>query len=382
MRCGIASAVGEPLKEFISMSESLLNVALLFGGRSAEHDVSILSARSIRDSAPKQRFAIVPICIARDGRFLGPEASERVLSGNEKAAHGDPEFSFDRWSREARIDVVFPIVHGTFGEDGTLQGYLEILGLPYVGSGVTGSAVGMDKWMMKYAFAAAKLPMVEAVPVSEWDWENDRDRILRTVQNTLKLPYFVKPANAGSSVGVSKVKKFDELDAAVVKAFRFDEKILVERGVKAREIEVSVLGNDDPKASVPGEIVAGREFYDYEDKYIENKSTLHIPAKVPPDKFEEFRRLAVAAFKAVGASGYARVDFFLEEGTHKLFVNEINTIPGFTSISMYPKLWEATELKYSKLIERLIDLGLERARARGARFDDTMRFFDEVKSIT
>lgn len=364
------------------MSESPLNVALLFGGRSAEHDVSILSARSIRAAAPKQRFAVTPICIARDGHFLGPEASDRVLAGTEKAPHGDPEFSFDRWAREARIDVVFPIIHGTFGEDGTLQGYLEILGLPYVGAGVTGSAVGMDKWMMKYAFAAAKLPMVEYVPLSEWDWKSERDRVLRTIQNTLKLPYFVKPANAGSSVGVSKVKKIDELDAAIAKAFRFDDKILVERGVKAREIEVSVLGNDDPKASLPGEIVAGREFYDYEDKYIENKSTLHIPAKIPAEKVEEFRRLAVAAFKAIGASGYARVDFFLEEGTHKLYVNEINTIPGFTSISMFPKLWEATEVKYSKLIERLIDLGLERARSRNARFDDTMRFFEEVKSLT
>ena len=356
-------------------------VALLFGGRSAEHDVSILSARSIRDAAPKDRLEVIPICIARDGRFVEPERSAAILDGRESSAQGDPDFAFILWSRANAIDVAFPIVHGTFGEDGSLQGYLEIIGLPYVGSGVTASAVGMDKWMMKFAFAAAKLPQVEFITISEHDWFNDRERISRNIANVLRLPFFVKPANAGSSVGVSKVKSNDALEAAVKKALRFDEKVLVERGIEAREIEVSVLGNEEPKASLPGEIITGHEFYDYEDKYIDDKSTLQIPANLPPDKTEEIRRLAIAAFKAVGASGYSRVDFFLERGTNRIYLNEINTIPGFTSISMYPKLWEATELRYGRLIERLVELGLERARRRQTRFDDTMKFFDEVQKL-
>lgn len=364
------------------MQSEKTRVALLFGGRSAEHDVSILSARSIFAAAPKERFEVIPICMARDGRFVAPERSARILSTEEKGAIGDLEFSFESWVRQERIGVVFPIIHGTFGEDGSLQGYLEILGIPYVGAGVTGSAVGMDKWQMKYAFASAKLPIVEYMPIGEADWRADADRISRHVGNTIRLPYFVKPANAGSSVGVSKVKTETALAAAVSKAFRFDDKVLVERGVDAREIEVSVLGNDSPAASLPGEIVAGAEFYNYEDKYIDTKSTLVIPAKLPKGRTEEIRRLAIEAFKAIGASGFARVDFFLERGTDRLYVNEINTLPGFTSISMYPKLWEATDLKYSRLIERLIELGLERFRARSARLEDTMRFFDEVKSLT
>ncbi len=361
---------------------SPIRVALLFGGRSAEHDVSILSARSIRDAAPKDRLEIVPICIARDGRFVSPERSREILDGRAKSTEGDPDFAFVLWARANAVDIAFPIVHGTFGEDGTLQGYLEIIGLPYVGSGVTASAVGMDKWMMKFAFAAAKLPQVEFITVSEHDWFNDRERISRNIANTLRLPFFVKPANAGSSVGVSKVKSNDDLEAAVKKALRFDEKVLVERGVEAREIEVSVLGNENPVASLPGEVITGHEFYDYEDKYIDDKSTLQIPANLSPEKTAEIRRLAIAAFKAVGAAGYARVDFFVERGTNRLYLNEINTIPGFTRISMYPKLWEATEIHYGRLIEKLVELGLERARRRKARFDDTMRFFDEVQKLS
>lgn len=359
-----------------------IHVCLLFGGRSAEHEVSILSARSIREATPKERFRVTPICIARDGRFLSPEASEEVLAGRARAATGDRTFGFPRFVDTENVDIVFPIVHGTFGEDGTLQGYLEILGIPYVGSGVTASATGMDKVMMKNAFAAAKLPQVEYVTIVEHEWRRDADRIARAVDNALRLPYFVKPANAGSSVGVSKVKNESELAAAIDKALTFDEKVLVERGLDAREVEVSVLGNESPEASLPGEIVAGREFYDYEDKYIEDKSSLVIPAKLPTEKIDEVRRLAVQAFKAIDAAGYSRVDFFLERGTNRLYLNEINTIPGFTKISMYPKLWEATELKYPKLIERLIELGLERAQKRRARFDRAMEWFDQVQSLT
>lgn len=360
----------------------MIKTILLFGGRSAEHEVSILSARSVANAAPKERVTVVPVCVARDGRFVAPERSARILAGEEGSTSGDPDFSFEAWSRSEGVDVVFPLIHGTGGEDGALQGYLEMLGLPYVGSGVTASAVGMDKVHMKQAFAAAKLPMVDFVPLLEHEWRHERERVSRAVANALRLPYFVKPANSGSSVGVTKVKNDADLPKAVDHALRFDEKVLVERGIDAREIEVAVLGNEKPEASVPGEIVAGREFYDYTDKYVEDKSQLFIPAKLPNDKIEEFRRLAVAAFKAIGASGFARVDFFLERGTNRLYLNEINTIPGFTNISMYPKLWEATELKYARLIERLITLGVERSRARKSRGESTMAWFEEVASLT
>jgi D-alanine-D-alanine ligase len=359
-----------------------IKTILLFGGRSAEHEVSILSARSVANAAPKERIAITPMCIARDGRFLGPERSARVLDDGERSAEGEEGFSFEVWSREAEIDIVFPLIHGTGGEDGSLQGYLEMLGLPYVGSSVTASAVGMDKVHMKQAFAAAKLPMVDYVPVLEHEWKHERERVTRAVANALRLPYFVKPANSGSSVGVKKVKNDADLTKAIEHALRFDEKVLVERGVDAREIEVAVLGNEKPEASVPGEIVAGAEFYDYADKYVDTKSQLVIPAKLAADRTDEVKRLAIAAFKAIGASGFSRVDFFLERGTNRLYLNEINTIPGFTSISMYPKLWEATELKYPRLIERLIALGIERSQARKARGESTMRWFEEVTGIT
>jgi D-alanine-D-alanine ligase len=336
----------------------------------------------VASAAPKERITITPVCIARDGRFIAPERSARILAGEEKSASGDADFSFETWARGQAIDLVFPLIHGTGGEDGSLQGYLEILGLPYAGSSVTASAVAMDKVHMKQAFAAAKLPMVDFVPVQEHDWKNERERVVRAVTNALRLPYFVKPANAGSSVGVTKVKNDTAFAAAMEHALRFDEKVLVERGVDARELEVSILGNETPQASVPGEIVVGRDFYDYTDKYVESKSSLVIPAKLASDKAAEIQRMALAAFKAVGASGLARVDFFLERGTNRLYVNEINTIPGFTSISMYPKLWEATELRYPRLIERLIQLGIERAKSRAARKESTMQWFDEVTSIS
>jgi D-alanine-D-alanine ligase len=359
----------------------LIRTVLLFGGRSAEHEVSILSARSIAEAAPKDRIEIVPVCVARDGRFVDPERSARILNGGENSDRAYTEFSFEAWVRAERPDVAFPIIHGTDGEDGTLQGYLEMLGLPYAGSGVAASAIGMDKVHMKHAFGAAKLPMAEFVEVREADWRSERERVGRAVHNALRLPYFVKPANTGSSVGVTKVKNDDALPAAIENAFRFDDKALVERGIDAREIEIALLGNDDVASSIPGEIIPGREFYDYEDKYADGKAQTVIPAKLAKDKIAEIQRLGIAAFKAIGASGFARCDFFLERGTNRVFVNEINTLPGFTAISMYPKLWEATELKYAKLIERLIELGLERGRTRAARRESTMGWFGEVKKI-
>lgn len=355
--------------------------ALIFGGRSPEHDVSILSARSVAAAAPAPRIEIVPMCVARDGLFVEPHRSAAILDGKANADSGDRAFSFETWWRAGNADIVFPLIHGRGGEDGVLQGYLENLAAPYVGSGVAASAVAMDKAHMKHAFAAAKLPFVETVQVTESEWTNERERVARSVTNLLRLPYFVKPANSGSSIGVSKVKSDRDLPAAMELAFRFDSKALVERGLDAREIEVSVLGNEKPEASVPGEIVAARDFYDYEDKYADGNAELIIPAKLPKDKADEVRRLAIAAFKAVGASGFARVDFFVERGTNRLYVNEINTIPGFTSISMYPKLWEATEMKYSRLIERLIEFGLEAHEARARRGERGMEWLGNARKI-
>jgi D-alanine-D-alanine ligase len=333
---------------------------LLFGGRSAEHEVSILSARSVANAASKERIAITPICIARDGHFVAPERSARILEGDEKSAAGDAEFSFEAWSRESAIDIVFPLIHGTGGEDGALQGYLEVLGLPYVGSGVTASAVGMDKVHMKQAFAASKLPMVDYVPVVEHEWRHERERVTRAVANALRLPYFVKPANSGSSVGVTKVKNDNDLAAAIEHALRFDEKVLVERGVDAREIELAVLGNDEPLASVAGEIVPRSEFYDYNAKYVDDSAELHVPAAIDPELLTYFQDLAIAAFRALDLAGMARVDFFLERDTDHIYINEVNTIPGFTSISMYPMLWEASGIPLPELVERLIALAIER----------------------
>jgi len=358
-----------------------IRTALIFGGRSAEHDVSILSARSVANAAPKGRIDMIPICIARDGRFIAPERSADVIGGGS-SEQSDSDFSFDSWWRADNADVAFPLIHGTGGEDGTLQGYLETIGAPYVGSGVAASAGCMDKGHMKHAFATAKLPIVEYVLVSEVEWNSERERIVRAMNNTLRLPYFVKPATSGSSIGVTKVKNDKDLAGAMEFGFRFDDRVLVERGVDARELEISVLGNEQPQASVPGEILPDREFYDYEDKYsTEAKSTLMIPARLPKDRLEEMRRLAVAAFRAIGAAGFARVDFFVEKGTNRVFVNEINTIPGFTNISMYPKLWEATEVKYSRLIERLVELGLQRHKSRAARRDSAMEWLRQARKI-
>jgi D-alanine-D-alanine ligase len=359
----------------------VIRTVLLFGGRSAEHEVSILSARSIAEAAPKNRVAITPVCVARDGRFVAPERSARILAGDEPSDRSDDDFSFEVWARGEKPDVVFPIIHGTDGEDGVLQGYLEMLGLAYAGSGVAASAIGMDKAQMKHVFAAAKLPFADLVEVREYDWRTERERIMRAVHNALRLPYFVKPANTGSSVGVVKVKSDGDLVSAIENAFRFDDKALVERAIDARELEVALLGNDDVAASVVGEIIPGREFYDYEDKYADGKAQTVIPAKLPKEKADEVRRLAVAAFKAVGASGFARCDFFLERGTNRIYVNEINTLPGATAISMFPKLWEASEVKYSRVIERIIELGIERGRTRAARRAGAMKWFDEVKKI-
>ena len=388
-----------------------LRVGVLFGGRSGEHEVSLLSAASVLHAIDKEKYEVVPIGITKDGRWLTSADAENLLTGKlvlepRQLRAGDPDttspaavlargeavvvppepvhrqtglvpFQTDAAlmrrasDRAINVDVIFPVLHGTFGEDGTIQGLLELADIPYVGAGVLGSAAGMDKDIMKSLFIAAGLPIVKHVTILRSAWESDRKSTQKLIEKKLKYPVFVKPANLGSSVGISKAHDRKELGPAIEEAAKFDRKIVIEQGVggnkgKAREIECSVLGNNNPAASVPGEIVPGKEFYDYTAKYLDEGSQLIIPAKLSKAQTKTIQELGVKAFQAVDCSGLARVDFLMEPGGSsgksggKIYLNEINTMPGFTSISMYPKLWAASGLGYADLIDRLIQLALER----------------------
>ncbi len=361
-----------------------LRVAVLFGGRSAEHEISCLSARSVIDAMDPGRYEVIPIGITKEGRWellpegppAPPDGTDAPLpsvepgAGTEVALDQEPGANalvLDDGSRTG-IDVVFPVLHGPFGEDGTIQGFLEMARVPYVGSGVLASAVGMDKAVQKTLFRAAGLPVVEHVVVHEREWRIDPEAVEARAE-PLGYPRFAKPAALGSSVGVTKVRGPEELAPAMEEAFRYGRKALLERAVEgAREIECAVLGNDEPEASICGEIVPrGHEFYSYEAKYLdEGGAELLIPAPLEGATSEEVRRLAIAAFRAIDAAGMARVDFLLG-ADGRVFVNEVNTIPGFTRISMYPKLWEASGVPYPKLVDRLIELALERHAAEGKR---------------
>jgi D-alanine-D-alanine ligase len=343
-----------------------LKVAVLFGGRSGEHEVSLRSGASVA-AGLRGRHDVLCVLVGKDGRWLLQDGEAAQPSGGEAVflapspGDGGRLRRFADARELARPDVFFPVLHGPFGEDGTVQGLFELAAVPYVGAGVPASAAAMDKALMKALFARAGLPQIDYRVLLRRDAPTEA-RIL----DELGLPVFVKPANLGSSVAVTKVKTPAGLGPALDAAFAYDRKVVVEKGVEAREVEVSVLGNDEPQASVPGEIVPDREFYDYDSKYAdESRTELVIPARLEPPAADEVRRLGVAAFRAVDAAGYARVDFFLEKATGRLLVNEINTIPGFTSISMYPKLWEASGLPYADLLARLVALGLERHAARG-----------------
>ena len=383
-----------------------LKVGVLFGGRSGEHEVSLLSAASVVNAIDKTKYEVVPVGITKEGRWVTAGDAERLLKGKppDDAKHlraGDPEstpgaavlaageavvvppepahrttssltpFQTDAVlarrasDRALNVDVIFPVLHGTFGEDGTIQGLLELADIAYVGAGVLGSAAGMDKDVMKALFLANGLPIVKHVTVLRGEWDENPKKTEKLVESKLKYPMFVKPANLGSSVGISKAHNRRELGPAIYEAAKFDRKIVIEQGVggaknKAREIECSVLGNDKPAASVPGEIVPGKEFYDYTAKYLDEGSELIIPAKLTKTETKKVQELAIKSFRAVDCSGLARVDFLMDPKTRKLYVNEINTMPGFTAISMYPKLWGASGLSYPDLIDRLIQLGLER----------------------
>ncbi|MGA2652673.1 MAG: D-alanine--D-alanine ligase family protein [Terracidiphilus sp.] len=375
-----------------------LRVGILFGGRSGEHEVSLLSAASVLKAIDRKKFEVVPIGISKDGHWLAAGEAQNLLVGDQSTVArrlraGDPDTTpgakllqegiptllapepvekgvalsaGSTRPASANLDVVFPVLHGTFGEDGTIQGLFELAGIAYVGSGVLGSAAGMDKDVMKRLFANARLPIVKHVTLLRAEWEKTPRKAIAQVESTLKYPVFVKPANLGSSVGISKAHDRKELGPALNEAAKYDRKLIVEQGVggktaKARELEVAVLGNDDPKASVVGEIVPGKEFYDYEAKYLSEGSVPVIPAKLTRAETKQIREMAVAAFRACDLSGLARVDFLMEsDGKRRIYLNEVNTMPGFTQISMYPKLWEATGLPYTELLTRLIELGLER----------------------
>jgi D-alanine-D-alanine ligase len=373
-----------------------LRVGVLFGGRSGEHEVSLLSAASILKAIDRRKFDVVPIGITKEGHWLAAKDAHEMLASNSSARRlraGDPEATPGAkllhegiptlfapepgaaWSAggekpgldgQFSLDVVFPVLHGTFGEDGTIQGLFELAGIAYVGSGVLGSSVGMDKDVMKRLFAQAKLPIVKHVTLLRAAWEKSPRKAVAQVEAALNYPVFVKPANLGSSVGISKVHNRKALAPALTLAAKYDRKLVVEQGVggkksRARELEVAVLGNDEPQASVVGEIVPGKEFYDYEAKYLSEGSVPLIPAPLTRAESKQIREMAVAAFRACDLSGLARVDFLMEpDGRQRIFLNEVNTLPGFTQISMYPKLWGATGLSYRELITRLIELAMER----------------------
>jgi D-alanine-D-alanine ligase len=351
------------------MRVTKLRVGVIFGGRSGEHEVSIASAASIFKHLDRSRYEPVPIRIEKDGRWaLGGRIPTAISAGEVlKQATTEALQTVEPTAAVSRtgIDVIFPVLHGTYGEDGTVQGLLELANVPYVGCGVLGSAVGMDKAVMKVLFAARGLPVGPYLVARHHEWERDANRIRRSVEEQLQYPVFVKPANLGSSVGISKAKSEADFNEAMALALQFDRKVVVEAAVpNAREIECAVLGNDDPEASLPGEVLPAREFYDYEAKYLDDSSKTVIPAPLSERETAEIRSMSIEAFKAVEGSGMARVDFLLARDTGELFLNEVNTIPGFTTISMYPKMWEATGVSYPELLDRLIQLAVERHDAK------------------
>lgn len=359
------------------MSTDRVRVGIVFGGRSGEHEVSLRSARSVMDAIDKEKYEVLPVGITKEGHWIaGGDPMKALTAGNSDARPaallGEPgdrtlkaiepvrDTQAGSLQNIATLDVVFPVLHGTYGEDGTLQGLLELADVPYVGAGVAGSAVGMDKDLFKKVMTTEGIPVLPYVLVLRAEWESGPETVLQNVEDALHYPIFVKPANLGSSVGINRVANRGELAAAFDDAARYDRRLLAEQGIPAREIEVSVLGNDNPIASVPGEVIPGDVFYSYADKYLNDEAQLLIPAPLEPQTAALAQELAIRAFKAIDCAGLARCDFLLDKETGRLWMNEVNTIPGFTSISMYPKLWEASGISYPELIDRLIQLALER----------------------
>ena len=359
------------------MTTKKIRVGLIFGGRSGEHEVSFCSASSIIKAIDKDKYTVVPIGITKEGRWISPQDSELALQSGKIEGKStvillndpsgrtlvciDNNQRFDKSSALERLDVIFPVLHGPYGEDGTVQGLLELADIPYVGAGVAASAISMDKDLMKTIFQQKGLPILKWMTIKRKEWQKDKEKILSLIQNGFEYPLFVKPTNLGSSVGITKVHKKEELEKAIDLASSYDRKILIEEGLEeAREIECGVLGNDEPQASVVGEVKPAGEFYDYDSKYIDKETQLIVPADLPDGVSRKVQEIALRAFKAVDAAGMARVDFFVSKKENKIYLSEINTIPGFTSVSMYPRLWKASGIPYSDLIDQLIQLALER----------------------
>ena len=353
-----------------------LRIAVLFGGRSGEHEVSLMSARSVLSVLDPARYEVFQVGITHEGVWLtGENACDLMEKGDMKdltqcAILPDPSrpglyvlnLIQGALSLEllTTLDVIFPVLHGTYGEDGTMQGLFELADLAYVGAGVTGSSVGMDKGVFKDVMRANHIPTVESIIVLRSEIKKNIDDVIHRAEELSVYPLFVKPANLGSSVGISKCNNRSDLGEGLLEAAAYDRRVLIERGVDAHEIEVSVLGNDTPQASIPGEVLPSREFYSYESKYVDGTSSLLIPAPLPVEVSSQIRQMAIHSYTAIDCAGMARIDFFVEKATGSIYLNELNTIPGFTSISMYPKLWEATGLSYPKLVDRLVELALER----------------------
>ncbi len=376
---------GRPERE---AGKQRVRVGVIFGGRSGEHEVSLMSARSIMDALDKEKYEVVPIGIDREGQWLAGDAMRALRDGEAGAAqpatllpapHSSGLLQFESpeleessavqpvsFSRAANLDVIIPVLHGPYGEDGTVQGLLELAGLPYVGAGVVGSAVGMDKAIFKQIMVANQIPILPWRLVRTGEWRSQPDLVIAAIESAFTYPLFTKPANLGSSVGISRCEDRSALVAGIEDAARYDRRIIVEQGISARELEVSVLGNDAPIASIVGEVRPRRAFYDYVAKYVSDDSELLIPAPLPAEVAAEARALALRVFNAIDCAGLGRVDLLLDRDSGRLYVNEINTMPGFTRISMYPKLWEASGLSYSELLDRLIELALDRHAEKSA----------------
>jgi D-alanine-D-alanine ligase len=354
-----------------------IRIGVIFGGRSVEHEVSLVSAASVINALDKEKYEVIPIGIAHTGQWLSSDDALRLLKDHSAIEHRPEQLLVPDPRKQALmtmnegngtgkpLDVIFPVVHGTYAEDGTLQGLLELADIPYVGAGVLGSAVGMDKVIQKELLRQAKIPVTPSVWFLFSDYQQQQKKIISNIERTIQYPMFIKPANSGSSIGISKAHTRKELLAAIELAAQYDRKILVEQGVKnAREIECSILGNDHPEASLPGEVIPSNEFYDYDAKYIDEKSAVVIPAKLPKSIITKIQHTAIDAFRVLDCSGMARVDFLVAKRTNRIYLNEINTIPGFTSISMYPKMWQASGLPYPALLDKLIQFAIERHHAK------------------
>jgi D-alanine-D-alanine ligase len=350
-----------------------LNVGVIFGGRSAEHEVSLVSATSVINALDKKKYDVIPIGITLDGRWISSPDALNVLKSRkninkqpQKVLLPDPNYKsllnlFLKKMEDGEINIVFPVLHGTYGEDGTIQGLFEMANIPYVGAGVLGSSVAMDKIIARQLFRSAGIPITKDVWFLYKEFKNNQSSIINNIEKELGYPCFIKPPNLGSSVGISKAHNRVDLIKSIILASKYDRKILIEKSVEnAREIEVSVLGNDNPKVSIPGEIFPSNEFYDYDAKYVDEKSKSAIPARLPKIVVKKIQEYAIRGFRAVDCSGMARADFLIENNTYKIYFSELNTIPGFTSISMYPKLWEASGISYPKLLDNLIELALQR----------------------